>query len=286
MINFNDIANEIIKANDLDIVRDKYLKLISEHRGRNVISYYSGWLTPKENGNYSIDDMDMNGIINAVSGLPKEKGLDIILHTPGGSPTATEGIVKYLRSNFDDVNVIVPQMAMSAGTMLACSSNKIIMATHSCIGPVEPQFSGIPAYDIKKEFDNAKKEMTKNPASATYWSQILNKYPSVFYNIVKDAIDLSSELLKEWLRSYMFSDDSSNPKISEIVKKLNSNNKSHAKHFCYDDCVNIGLKVEKLESDAKLHDLVLALHYSYNFTFNNAVVSKIIENHKGMRFII
>jgi ClpP class serine protease len=49
----------------------------------------------------------------------KGKDLDLIVHSPGGSPEATEAIVTYLRSKFNDIRVIVPQAAMSAATMLA-----------------------------------------------------------------------------------------------------------------------------------------------------------------------
>lgn len=43
-------------------------------------------------------------------------GLDIMLQTPGGSVTATESIVIYLKKIFNnDTRVIVPHLAMSAG---------------------------------------------------------------------------------------------------------------------------------------------------------------------------
>ena len=46
------------------------------------------------------------------------RGLDLILHTPGGFPEAAESIVKYLRSKFStNIRVIVPHLSMSAGTM-------------------------------------------------------------------------------------------------------------------------------------------------------------------------
>lgn len=284
MINYHDVVNEILACNNMDKIRTKYLQEIQKHRKRNVIAYYSGWQTGKQGHPFSIGDIDTNGFVNALAGLDKEKGLDLILHTPGGDPTATEGIVKYLRDNFTDINIIIPHMAMSAGTMLACSSNLILMAGHSYIGPVDPQFNGIPAYDIKKEFDNAKKEMVKNPSSAPYWNQMLNKYPPAFYNIVNDAIELSSELIKEWLKKYMMPGKTTN--VEKIVKKLNSNNKSHAKHFCFKECEDMGLIVKRLEDDPKLYDLVMALHYAYTFTFSNANVGKIIENAQGKMYVL
>ena len=84
-------------------------------------------------------------------GLICEIGLDLVLHTPGGDPTAAEGIVNYLHAKFGrDVRVIVPQMAMFAGTMLACSARSILMGKQSCLGPIDPQYGGVPAYNIKQ----------------------------------------------------------------------------------------------------------------------------------------
>ena len=65
--------------------------------------------------------------------------LDLILHSPGGSPEAAEAVVSYLRSCFSHVRVIVPQLAMSAATMIACSADEVILGKHSFLGPIDPQ---------------------------------------------------------------------------------------------------------------------------------------------------
>ena len=43
-----------------------------------------------------INDEDMNGFMAAVHKLDRSLGLDLILHTPGGSIASTEAIVRYL----------------------------------------------------------------------------------------------------------------------------------------------------------------------------------------------
>ena len=142
---------EIITA--FDITRRKCLKKLSDYTGRNVIAYYSSWLNKQPAQNLDINDSDMNGFMNCVHNMNCSKGLDLVLHTPGGSPVAAEAIVNYLRQKFSsDIRVIVPHLAMSAGTMIACSAKKIIMGLQSSLGPIDPQFNGIPAYNIMSEF--------------------------------------------------------------------------------------------------------------------------------------
>lgn len=273
----------------LDELRAKYLKMLSDKTGRNIIAYYSGWLKQGRNQNVDINDSDITGFMNAIHGLDCSKGVDIILHTPGGNPTATEGIVKYLHDKFGkDVRVIVPQMAMSAGTMLACASKEILMGSHSCLGPIDPQYGGIPAYNIIKEFQEAKKELMNNPESKEYWRIQFEKYPAAFFYSVCDAIKLSEILVVEWLKQYMFYDmdtQTVNKKVKKIVAKLNSNNKSHSRHFTYDSCLEMGLNVLKIENDQDLQNLILSVHHAYIITLDASTATKIIENQNGQRFI-
>src|SRR3990172_1934493 len=75
-----------------------------------------------------------------VHGLTPKNNLDLILHLPGGSAEVREAIVQYLRSRFTDIRVFIPQAAMSAASMLSCAANRIVMGSHSFMGPIDPQF--------------------------------------------------------------------------------------------------------------------------------------------------
>ena len=113
----------------VDLIRRKYLAKLHNRTGRNVIAYYSGWLLrPPTMPNLAVGDDDINAFKSAVHQLDRRKGLDLILHTPGGDIAATEAIVQYLHAIFDhNIRVLVPQLAMSAGTMIACAAHTIVM---------------------------------------------------------------------------------------------------------------------------------------------------------------
>ena len=133
-------------SQELFLLRTRKMTDLSSFTGRNVICYFSAFLQSSvANPELSINDNDINGFMNAISGMDKSKGLDLILHTPGGGVTATESIVTYLRKIFKmDIRVIVPHMAMSAGTMIACSSKEIVMGKQSSLGPIDPQYHNVP----------------------------------------------------------------------------------------------------------------------------------------------
>lgn len=285
MASITEILKEIGSVpGPLDVIRRKYIKELSDYTGRNTIVYYSGWLSKQDAPNIDINDLDMTGFMEAVKGLNCKKWLDLIIHTPGGNPMAAESIVKYLRNKFNnDIRIIVPHLAMSAGTMIACSGKSIVMGKHSSLGPIDPQFNGIPAYSIKKEFEQAKQEVTNDPNTIMYWRIQLEKYPAAFLNMAISSIELSEVLVKEWLGTCMFDAAKDSKVIDKIVKGLNENenSKSHGRHFDLDFCSKLGLKIEKLEDDQELQDKVLSIHHAMTLTFNSSPAAvKIIENNQ------
>lgn len=289
MADWTDILKEIQAEkinNPLDTVRKKYIKELFDMTGRNVICYYSGFLDIHTNPDVSINDNDMSGFMTAIHGMDKSKGLDLILHTPGGEVTATEAIGNYLRKVFgNNIRAIVPQMAMSGGTMLSCISKEILMGKHSSIGPIDPQIGGVPAYGVIQEFESAKDEITKNPASIALWQTIIAKYHPTFIGQCYKAIELSNELIRKWLlEGDMFSNiTNKEAKVDKILGFLNNNEytKIHSRHIDNKKAKEIGLKITNLEKDDKLQDAVLSIHHCYMHTFSNSSAVKIIESNTG-----
>jgi hypothetical protein len=287
MPSWNDIFHEI-NQNPYDVVRRKYLRDLFQKTDRNMIAYYSAFLT-KNGPGLSLDDADMAGFMSTVHGMDRTKGLDLILHTPGGNPTAAEALVKYLHSMFeDDVRVIVPQLAMSAGTMIACSGKEIVMGKQSSLGPIDPQINGMAAFNIRKVFDDAKADLQTSPQNTQYWALQLSKYPSSLVYDCINAIDLSSELVRGWLKNGMFKDSPDSEKtIDKIIAHLNQNemSKNHGRHFDKDTCKSIGLKIVDIEEDQDFQDAVLSIHHVYLLLLSNTNIVKIIENQNEKAFI-
>ncbi len=293
MAGWDDIVKQVGETpSEVDYIRRKYLKTLIETTGRNLIAYYSGWLHMPPNAPFlDINDGDMEGFMNAVKGMDCSKGLDLILHTPGGDPNAAESIINYLKDKFDkDIRVIVPHMAMSAGTMMACASKEIVMGKQSSLGPIDPQFQGIPAHNIKLEFEEAKKDLEANPGSAQYWAIKLQQYPAAFMYSALDAIALSEELAKNWLLDCMFDDgtEKSKFKAAAIVAQLNDHqqNRSHGRHFNHEFCKHIGLTVKMLEDNNDFQDIVLSVHHAFMVSIERKGICKIIENGEGKAYII
>lgn len=275
-------------ASPIDSVRRKYLQQFAKMRDRNVIAYYSGWLQGNARGDVSINDEDMEGFMNAVHTCNRKKGLDLILHTPGGGITATAAIVRYLRKSFQlDIECFVPQLAMSAGTMMACACNQIHMGEHSSLGPIDPQFNGISTHGVLEEFQKAIEEVKKDPKVLPMYRLLIEKYHPTFLGDCEKAITLSSEFVGEWLKTGMFRNDENKDEIvAHILDKLNnhSETKQHDRHLDIDYIKSIGLRVAKLEEEP-LQDATLSVHHAFILTFSQTSATKIIESASGSCFI-
>jgi membrane-bound ClpP family serine protease len=275
-----------------DRLRQRYLKQLTRYTGRNVVVYYSGWLQKgtMRGVDFGISDVDKTGFMTCAHKVDRKRGLDLILHTPGGDVAATESIIDYLHSLYDgNIRAFVPQLAMSGGTLMALSCKEIWMGRQSSLGPVDPQIGGMPAQGILEEFKRAVTEVTQNPPSAPVWAEILKKYWPTLITSCEHASSWSNELLQVYLAKCMFSGEPE----QEVAEKINqisdllgkqATSKNHSRHINPDKAKAAGLKIKDLEDDDRLQDLVLTLHHALIISLSQTNAVKIIENDRGNTF--
>lgn len=208
MPNWREVQEEILRVQEggdsspVNSVRRKYLSRLSDYTERNVIAYYSGFLSSLGSPDTEIIDHDMNGFMLCCHGLDKTKGLDLILHTGGGSLHAMESLVTYLKEIFGDgIRAIVPQIAMSAGTMMAVACKSIVMGKQSSLGPTDPWKNGFSTHATKKQFEQAREEIISDPRVAPAWRPILSNFGVSFLKecdwLMQYAEDFATRALQE-----------------------------------------------------------------------------------------
>lgn len=277
---------EDVNSNAYDEVRRKYLNIIAWITWRNVIAYYSWWLQKWGVPWYAIGDKDKAWFMLTINWMDRSKWLDIILHTPGWDISATESIVDYLYAMFgNDIRVIVPQICMSAGTMIALSSKEIVMWKQSNLWPIDPQFDGIPCQWIIEEFNRARKDISENPALANLWQPIINKYnPTLLWSCEK-AVTWAEWMTLDWLKRNMCVWNET--KATQIRDFFSSHEetKNHGRHISKTDCLSKWLNITSLEDNQDLQDCVLSAHHCYMIAFATFPVIKIIENNQGIAYV-
>jgi ClpP class serine protease len=86
-----------------------------------------------------IDIEDAEDVLNAIHDTPPGRGIEIILHTPGGMVIAARQIASALADHDGRVTAVIPHYAMSGGTLIALAADEIRVDSHAALGPVDPQ---------------------------------------------------------------------------------------------------------------------------------------------------
>ena len=65
--------------------------------------------------------------------------LDVVLSTSGGTITAALRIGRLLRAYVQNLTIFVPDVALSAGTLICLCANEIVFGTLATLSPIDPQ---------------------------------------------------------------------------------------------------------------------------------------------------
>jgi len=271
----------------IDSFRKQKIKEIKEITKRDVLVYFSDLKKNHPAGAITWDDKTC--FADIVEGLDK-KGVDVILHSPGGSAEATESIVCMLREHFDNIRFIVPNMAKSAATMLALSGDEILMDDRSELGPIDPQIqingNFVPAQTLIDGFEEAKKAILEVGTDILpAYLPLLNKYDLHILQICENAKKLSEELVKDWLTKYMFKgDEKAAEKADGIAKNLADHKKylSHGRPIGINEAKKIGIKVTDLRDNHDLRTKVWELYCVLEILLDRSPIIKLYENSNGV----
>lgn len=264
-----------------------------QYDGAAVICYASAFLQKPDVHPWgiAITSEDINGFMNALYQAPTERGLVLILHTPGGDPNAVESIVEYLHAKFDHIEIIVPYLAMSGGAMISLAGDRLVLGRQSQLGPIDPQFNiegkTHSARAIQEGFARAEKEIQENVKLAHLWAPILqNMGPSLVVEADK-ALSYSKELVAKWLEKRMFRDISDKRKRYEKAEKIaayfNAENVPrqgrihvHGQRIGAGKISELGIELKLLEKDQELQEAVLTAYHLVTLFFETHNCVKMI----------
>lgn len=139
----------------------------------------------------------------------KKSKIVIILDTPGGIVEVVERMVVTVRHFYKEVIFIIPDRAMSAGTIFALSGNRILMDYFSCLGPIDPQIEKdgvlVPALAYLNQFDKLNQKAENGTLTSAEYALLSKMDLGELYQF-EQARELSRELLIKWLSQHKFKD--------------------------------------------------------------------------------
>ncbi len=279
--------------------REKYRNL-EAITGRPLVVYASDFLNRGKvlacAGEVEIDLRDRDGIIEVTNPLPDDT-VDVLLYSPGGLPDAADSIVQIIRSKFRHTRFLIPAVAKSAATMIALSGDALLMERNAELGPIDPQFRishpdgtviAAPAQAIIDQFQKAQDLLAQDPTKLPAWIPVLQQYGPALYQQCLNAIELSKDYVRQWLRTGMFKNENdADERARRVVDYLGDHNafKSHGARVGVKELDDHGVPVTVINEDAALYDAVTSVYHAITLTFDSTGAYKIFENSRGHALI-
>lgn len=218
----------------------------------------------------------------------ESKSVDFYIETPGGSGTAAEDIVSFLHNKFNTVNFLIAGEAKSAGTIMAMAADEIYMTDSGSLGPIDAQMrigrSTVSASDYINWINDRRTDVQRgiplSPVDATMIAQIT---PGEIEGAV-NALNFAIDKLKEWLPKYKFRNwkttETRNCPVTEEYKIQRANEiatamanhklwRDHGKSLKIADLEKLGLKINRVEDDTELEDIVYRIKIVIMLLFNS-----------------
>ncbi|MBI3103693.1 hypothetical protein HYZ05_02010 [Candidatus Daviesbacteria bacterium] len=184
-------------------------------RETKVITYYSKIEFPLQT-EVMINQWDIKSIYSTLQELPVNCDIELIIHTSGGLPQKAKQIIEFLRARVGGRNklrVVVPEIAKSAGTLIALGADRITMGLPSELGPIDPQVprsSGgqiqyVPAWSYIDAFKHLQENSKDDQGNLKHeFYPLLASFDMPFYQICDNAVKETHQTAREFLSNGMF----------------------------------------------------------------------------------
>ena len=223
------------------MVQPAYVSPPRESSSRKIISIIHDFGQPRDfptDERRYLSTREAFEILAEIRSLPADKPLDIVLHTPGGEAFACELIASALKDR-PNTTAYVPYCAMSAGTIIALATEKIVMGKYACLGPIDTQFFGFP---IESYTRLLKEKPIQNVEDFTVLLGYLAEKE------MKTARSRACELLN---KAHFGHDDA-----CQLTDFLVSGDMPHSEQINRERAVEMGVNIVNGECPATVYDLV------------------------------
>jgi hypothetical protein len=288
------VLQELEETSQGRLSRQDLIRRVERHDTvihRRLLSYVANI----ENPNSSLSAADFVPLGDALASLGHVDNLDLLLHTTGGSGDAAEKFVEMCRRHCkNQFRVIVPNMAKSAGTLIALGADAILMGYCSELGPIDPQIAiivgNVPQMISAWTFIHARDELQRQAMEAmaagvnpAVYLQQLAAVDPVFVTHCEQIMTFARQLVRKFISNKHGQSQLGQQWADKVVDFL-SNVEEHITHGwlilareLQQHCVP-PLEVEELPEDNPLWQLVWELYVrSEVFLKQSKAGAKLIE---------
>jgi len=304
---YAEYLDQNLSIEQLTRARKEQLTKISQLRlGRDILVYAADMDKPNTPpALLTISYSDLVPFQDQLMNLTGKK-LDLILETGGGSGEVAEDMVLSLHNRHDEVGIIVPGWAKSAGTIIAMAGDEILMEPASSLGPIDAQmfWQGrvFSADALLEGMERIKREVEQTGTLNRAYIPMLQVLSPGEIQSAENALNFAKKLVTEWLVRYKFkswtthssrsavvTEEEKQERASEIAKELCDHRKwlTHGRSIKIPDFQAMGLKITDYTQQCELSQAIRRYHTLLQMTFDTTNIYKIFETPKSQiyRFV-
>lgn len=182
--------------------RRKLMRAIEAETGRKLLCYVSGGY---------INFFDTFHLARLIETMEPGTPITLLLDSPGGDIDAAEKMVHLLREactppsgSVGDLEVVVPNSAKSAATLMALGGDRILMSDSSELGPIDPQIlltngNSVPVFALLRAYEEAERRCIQHPDNRAFGAE-LGKFDAVLIAEMRQAIERARKCAENLLK--------------------------------------------------------------------------------------
>ena len=240
----------------MDKNRRELYEKIEEMRKSKFLLYVT---SDRKGYSAEINDDAINYISKHLDNIGNVNKISLYLYTLGGDVLAAWNIVNLIRQFCNELEIIVPWKARSAGTLMCLGANNIIMTKQATLGPIDPSIININVEEVQGFLELAKNELNikDDIALSNIYNVLANQiHPLLLGKAYRTRSQI--QMLARKLLKYQLKDDT---KINNIIYFLCSESGSHdytinSREAKDELCLNI------IEPNDNLYKLIKEIHSS------------------------
>lgn len=200
-----------------------------------------------------------------------------------------EDIVRLLHDKYDEVAVIVPGYAKSAGTIIAMAGDEILMGAISALGPIDAQLlwqgKVFSADALLEGMEKIKKEIEEAGTLNRAYIPMLQAISPGELQSAENALNFAKVLVTEWLAKYKFKNwnthrngspvtvEEKSTRAAEIADELCNHRKwlTHRKSLRIADLETMRLKITDYSAVPELDDAITRYYTLLHMTFTSNI---------------
>lgn len=249
------------------------IQKIEKARSSKVITYVTGDRQPFVT---KVADDIVPIFAKHLEKIGKQNKINLFLYTRGGDMITPIRLIKLMRSYTNEIEMIIPYRAHSAGTLISIGADKLVMGRLGELSPVDPstghpfnpenpanqkQKMEISVEDLNSYFLLAKEKAgVKDEQMVNVFEDLTAKIHPLSLGNAYRATRMAKQITEKLLLMH-FDKDNDKEKIANIVKEITGDICIHGYPITRDEADSLGLSV--VEPDSELEKTMWELYENY-----------------------